>query len=174
MSKTLEISDLIFSRLQRLATPLIDTPESVIKKLIDHYESDLSEKKPLCTISANTEVTHKATNVSLHRIPRQRGARIKIGDDTFRVSSVSELYSKALEYLDRKGHLNKVNHALPYATSSKRYLIANSPIHPNGRDFFAPVKYKEYYMEAHKSYELGIRHLRILLDLCGIPLTYLD
>lgn len=40
MSPVIRISDLIFKRLQKHAQPFVDTtPESVIKKLLDHYEN---------------------------------------------------------------------------------------------------------------------------------------
>ena len=43
MAKDIKISDAIFERLQRLAAPLIDTPESVILRLLDRYDSPSSE-----------------------------------------------------------------------------------------------------------------------------------
>ena len=45
MSKVIRISDETFSRLQNLAEPLVDTPASVIEKLLDEYESTLSKNK---------------------------------------------------------------------------------------------------------------------------------
>lgn len=38
MSKVIRISDSIFSRLQQLSTPLVDTPASVIERVLDYYE----------------------------------------------------------------------------------------------------------------------------------------
>lgn len=45
MSKVVRISDEAFSRLQQLAEPLVDTPSSVIDKLLDKYESSLTQNK---------------------------------------------------------------------------------------------------------------------------------
>jgi len=42
MSKVIRISNETFSRLQNLAEPFVDTPASVIEKLLDKYESRLS------------------------------------------------------------------------------------------------------------------------------------
>lgn len=39
MSPVIRISDEIFGRLQKHATPLVDTPASVVEKLLDYYES---------------------------------------------------------------------------------------------------------------------------------------
>ncbi len=38
MSKVIRISDSIFKRLQQLSTPLIDTPATVIERILDFYE----------------------------------------------------------------------------------------------------------------------------------------
>lgn len=45
MSKVIRISDETFSKLQNLAEPLVDTPASVIEKLLDEYESALPKNK---------------------------------------------------------------------------------------------------------------------------------
>src|ERR1700731_2854008 len=39
MTPVIRISDEIFQRLQLLATPLVDTPATVVQKLLDSYES---------------------------------------------------------------------------------------------------------------------------------------
>ncbi len=39
MSPVIRISDKIFKRLQKYAKPLVDTPGSVIEKILDHYEN---------------------------------------------------------------------------------------------------------------------------------------
>lgn len=38
MSKVIRISDSIFSRLQKISTPLVDSPGSVIERILDYYE----------------------------------------------------------------------------------------------------------------------------------------
>ena len=105
--------------------------------------------------------------------PRQRGVVVKLGEVTIRAISVSDLYTETLKYLHQKGFLDKVKQHIPLATSKQRYLIAESPVHPNGKEFVVPVEYKGYYMEAHKDYKNGIRHLCKMLDFCGVTLTYL-
>lgn len=48
---TLEISESIFARLQKLAVPLIDTPATVLERLLDHYEHR-SERPPQLSTTA--------------------------------------------------------------------------------------------------------------------------
>lgn len=45
MMPVIRISDSVFERLQTLATPLVDTPASVIEKLLDFYESQQGKRK---------------------------------------------------------------------------------------------------------------------------------
>ncbi len=41
----LEISNPVFARLQKLATPLVDTPETVLERLLDHYEQCNNQRR---------------------------------------------------------------------------------------------------------------------------------
>jgi hypothetical protein len=173
MTKDIKISDAIFERLQRLAAPLIDTPESVILRLLDRYESPSSEGSSSLPSSLDLTAAHRFIEDPLERESRQRGVVVKLGEVTIRAISVSDLYTETLKYLHQKGFLDKVKQHIPLATSKQRYLIAESPVHPNGKEFVVPVEYKGYYMEAHKDYKNGIRHLCKMLDFCGVTLTYL-
>lgn len=172
MAREITISDSIFERLQRLATPLIDTPDSVIQRLLDRCESNSLPASPLPSSLGHAEA-HRFVEDPLQRKSRQRGVVVKLGEETIRANSISELYTETLKYLHQKGFLDNVKGYLPLATSKHRYLMAKSPIHPNGKEFVVPVEYGGYYMEAHKDYKNGIRHLCKLLDLCGVKLTYL-
>jgi hypothetical protein len=44
MSKVIRISEEIFTRLQEISEPLVDTPASVISRLLDHYSGTTPEK----------------------------------------------------------------------------------------------------------------------------------
>ena len=173
MTKEIKISDSIFERLQGLAVPLIDTPESVIQRLLDHYESNCFQVGSPSPSPVDSTEAHSFVEDPLRRESRQRGVVVKLGEETIRASSVSELYTETLKHLYQKGLLDKVKDHLPLATSKHRYLIAGTPIHPNGKEFVVPVEYRGYYMEAHKDYKNGIRHLCKILDMCGVKLTYL-
>jgi len=65
MSKVIRISDSIFSRLQQHSTPLVDTPATVIERMIEYYEQ---KNKPETIIPvSNTNVD--ADEVGLYLAP---------------------------------------------------------------------------------------------------------
>jgi len=101
-------------------------------------------------------------------IPR-RGKKIgkivvKIDKKIFEGKSINDLFSKILEYLVEQKKLENIQ--LPWGTGNSRFMISNEiePVHPNGRKFFIPVKYKTYSMETHVDRKRG---LKILDDLCN-------
>ena len=57
MMPVIRISDPVFERLQSIATPLVDTPGSVVEKLLDFYESHQtgSHIRPATTTVRKTE-----------------------------------------------------------------------------------------------------------------------
>ena len=61
---------------------------------------------------------------------------------------------------------------IPYATSDRRFLIATEPVHQRGNNFKVPVEYKDYYMEADKSYDTAQNHLRLFLERARIKIKY--
>lgn len=86
---------------------------------------------------------------------------LMIGED------VKGLFAKVLEYLVDNRLIDDIQ--LPWGTGTKRYILTNSEpaIHPNGRDFFIPIRYADFTMESHYSRK---RAVKILDDLC----KYLD
>jgi len=92
--------------------------------------------------------------------------KVKIGDEVFSVSPVSGLYDNVLRYLCDSGLINKM--AIPFETSSKRYLIAKEPYHQRGNEFRVPIEYSGYYMEAHKDHKNGLNHLVNFLKTNGV------
>jgi hypothetical protein len=69
--------------------------------------------------------------------------------------------------------LDRVVELVPYKTSSRRFLIAKTPIHPNGNPFVVPVEHRGLYMESHKNYQAAISQLARFLSKCGSTLSYL-
>lgn len=47
----IRISDQAFSRLQKLAEPFVDTPGSVIERILDHYEKNRNKNGPVAPIN---------------------------------------------------------------------------------------------------------------------------
>ncbi|MDL1969821.1 MAG: hypothetical protein LWW94_02390 [Candidatus Desulfofervidaceae bacterium] len=181
MSRVIRISESIFQRLQKLAVPLVDTPASVIEKLLDYYDSHQNDAGVL-PIKSDSNLDSKSPNLLINsgfandlssRLPRQRGVVVEVEGRTFKAESVADLYSQILKFICDNGYIEKLKSHLPLRTSSKRYLISTKPIHPSGREFWVPVEYKGYYMEAHKDYKNGVNHLREMLERCGLSLKYI-
>lgn len=89
---------------------------------------------------------------------------VKIDNNIFEGKSINDLYQKILKYLVDTNKLNNIE--MPWGTGNSRYIISNQsvPVHPNGREFFIPIKYKEYSMETHVDRKRGIK---ILDDFCN-------
>lgn len=77
-----------------------------------------------------------------------------------------------MEFIYSKGLWDQFESLAPYKTSAKRYLFAKAPKHPQGNDFFVPLKYRNIYMETHKNYETTIKQLGRLLSQLGITFEY--
>ncbi|MFW6100664.1 MAG: type I restriction endonuclease [Bacteroidota bacterium] len=104
--------------------------------------------------------------------PRQRGASVTINNKTINASSVRDLYFQVLKYLCDTGLIDQVKPQIPYATSSKRFLISTEPLHQGGNEFRAPIEYNGYYMETHKSYKMALKQLEVFLETFGISIKY--
>ena len=181
MSKVIRIPESVFQRLQQLAVPLVDTPASVIARLLDFHDSQQNGEVsviegsggPVQAKSVDSVREPESVNDPSTRASRQRGVVVKVEEQTFKAISVPDLYSQVLRFVCDNGHIEKLKPHLPVQTSSKRYVIAATPVHPGGKDFVIPVEYKGYYMEAGKDYKNGVNHLRKVLELCGLDLKYL-
>lgn len=88
----------------------------------------------------------------------------KVDGKAFSNSNLRLLFSDVLKYIVDKGYITKV--PLPWGITKQRYIVTNEtpPVHPNGRSFFYPVKYKIYTMESHYARERGLQVLRDLCD----------
>ncbi|MCK4794398.1 MAG: hypothetical protein KAV87_62295, partial [Desulfobacteraceae bacterium] len=88
---------------------------------------------------------------------------VKIDGKIFSDETIRLIFESILKFIVEQGHILKL--PLPWGTSTKRYIITNEypPKHPNGRDFFYPVKYQDYTIESHYSRDRG---LKVLGDLC--------
>ena len=166
----------LFARLQKLAVPLVDTPADVIERLIRHYEKGRSEtlkdeRGSESTVGRLSSVPREAKIAE--RAPRERGATIEINGHLIRAISVKEMYEEVLKYLLDEGYSKRFRDLMPFSTSSLRYLIAEKPIHPSGKEFYYPVEHHGYYMEAHKSYKTAIKDLSRFVGKMGLKLKYL-
>jgi len=89
---------------------------------------------------------------------------VKINSKVFSNETLKQLVGDVLKYLVDSDQLAKL--PMPWGTSNQRYIITNEdpPKHPNGKDFFYPVRYKGFTMESHYSRDRGIQ---VLGNLCS-------
>jgi hypothetical protein len=107
--------------------------------------------------------------------PRQRGIDVRVGDRQFHAQNVPELCEAALTYLIRDGHMARLPPGtIPFATSSKRYLIAREPKHQHGVDFSCAVHVGDYYIEVQKDYARACCQLAKFLAVCGVSFKELQ
>ncbi|NOZ09938.1 MAG: hypothetical protein GXP09_02655 [Gammaproteobacteria bacterium] len=165
MAKTISLSDEVYARLQALARPFEDRePEDVIRRLLDGGTTNYVAKPNGGRITSEVAVV---------RVPRERGTVVELNGERISATTVPDLCTKVLEFIYGKGLWDQFETLAPYKTSAKRYLFAKSPKHPQGNDFFVPLKYKNMYMEAHKNYETTIKQLGRLLSQLGITFEYI-
>ncbi len=164
MVKTISLSDEIYARLQALARPFEDRePEDVIRRLLDGgTTNDVAKPGGGRIIS----------EVAVVRAPRERGVVVELNGERISATTVPDLCTKVMEFIYSKGLWDQFENLTPYKTSAKRYLFAKSPKHPQGNDFFVPLKYRNIHMEAHKNYETTIKQLGRLLSQLGITFKY--
>ena len=164
MVKTISLSDEIFARLEALARPFEDRePEDVIRRLLDGGST-----KDIAKLSSRRTTSEPA----VVRVPRERGTVVELNGDRSSATTVPDLCTKVMEFIYSKGLWSQFESLAPYKTSAKRYLFAKSPKHPQGNDFFVPLKYRNMYMEAHKNYATTIKQLGRLLSQLGITFEY--
>ena len=167
MAKTISISDHVYARLQALARPFEDREaEDVIRRLLDGEKENSAQSGYVKSKSS--------PDPAVTRAPRERGTVVELNGEKLSATTIPDLCAKALEYLYAHGLWDDVEKLAPYETSKKRYLFAKSPIHPQGNDFFVPIKYKNIYMETHKNYKTAIEQLRRLFSQLGITFKYIQ
>lgn len=164
MVKTITLSDEVYARLETLAKPFEDRePEDVIRRLLDGGSmKEMPEPRGVST----------TTGAPIVRAPRERGAVVELNGQEISATTVPDLCTKVMEFIYSKGLWDDFENLAPYTTSTKRYLFAKSPKHPQGNDFFVPLQYRNIYMEAHKNYETTIKQLGRLLSQLGITFKY--
>jgi len=164
MPKTITLSDEVFARLQALARPFEDRePEDVIRRLLDN----VGTKSVAIPTSLNATTDSKVV-----RYPRERGAVVELNGERISATTVPDLCTKVMEFIYSKGLWSQFETLAPYKTSAKRYLFSKTPTHPQGNDFFVPLKYRNMYLEAHKNYETTIKQLGQLLSQLGVTFKY--
>ena len=100
---------------------------------------------------------------------KSKELKLLINNTLIQGNTVREFYHNALKFI--VDNINNIDQYIPFETGSKWYLIAKSNKHQNGADFYAPVQYKNYFMESHKSRERAIKDLAKFLKLFDFTVT---
>jgi len=169
MPQVIRVTEVLFDRLKALAEPFVDTPADVIERLIDHYERS-PKKQDLQPAPLGGK--RSASQTPLNREPRERGTTVELDDRVIHADTVADMYRQILKYLVDNGAMESFQSLIPFKTSSRRFLIARHPEHPNGRPFVSPVEYEGYYMESHKAYATAIKQLTQFLATGDVELKY--
>jgi hypothetical protein len=163
MSPKIDVSETVFRRLEALGGPLFE-PAEVIERLLNQIEGMTSGAAP--------KVGASAPLGGSKRPPRSRGVELRLDGERISAVSVPDMYMQVLQWLVDGKRIEKVRTSIPFRTSQQRYLISTSPTHPKGNEFVKPIKYKGYYMEAHKNYENALSGLKQFLEPHGYSVTY--
>lgn len=106
-----------------------------------------------------------------HESQKQQSATVLVGAHAIiHAESVRELYERLLEYLLNNGYAPLMKSHMPYRTSSQRYLVSSTPVHPSGRPFWNQVERDGFFLEAHKDYKNAISHMQGFAARLGLPL----
>lgn len=170
MSRTITLPDDVYARLERLAQPFVDKePADVIRRLLNGADA-LSRNSKNGPVPSAEELGAASLEA---RAPRERGAKVELDGKLLAADSVRDLYEQVLHALAKNGSWHKIKSLVPYRTSSKRYLVAEKPVHPNGNPFVVPVEFRGVYMEAHKDYPTAIRQLQRFLAKGNVMVRYI-
>jgi hypothetical protein len=161
MSPTINLPEQLHARLERMGGSLFTVAE-VVERLVSEFErrdtvKHLQSSDPVVGESQNVESKNMYRMAS--RSPRERGITVEFGERRVVASTVADLYEQILRLLVDSGQIMRLRPFLPYPTSSKRYLIADKPVHPNGHDFVLPIQYSGLHMETHKDYKNAVSQL---------------
>ena len=143
----------------------------IMENLTNQYTSEpqtISPRRFKANINQTSNVKFKTPTTGT----KQKGTVVFIQDKKIEASSVGDLYLQALKYLVDTNLIKRLETYIPYATSDRRFLIATEPVHQRGNNFKVPVEYKDYYMEADKSYDTAQNHLRLFLERARIKIKY--
>jgi hypothetical protein len=164
MAHSIALPEDLYRKLEKLAQPFRDhEPIDVIHRLADEALSRVGR-------DTGRRVSEGRSGFAA-RVPRTRGIEVAIDGVIIRASTVPDLYEQVLSLLERQGKTHDIQRLLPYKTSSRRFLIAAEPRHPNGRPFVVVVKHSAFFMEAHKSYQTAVLQLSAFLQHLGVQLV---
>ncbi|NJD22094.1 MAG: hypothetical protein FIA82_05430 [Melioribacter sp.] len=144
--------------------------------LLDTVDDILAHEKIIRRKSTVNNIVEAETgNATISDKGRSTGLmKVQFNDRIFQVYSIPQLYILVLKQAVNSGDVNKLT--IPWGLGSKRYFLfkGSNPRHANGREFFSPVTYKDYHMEAHVNRSSGIKYIKEFCDEIGYKLEILE
>ncbi len=147
---------------------LLDTADDlIVQEQISKRRTSIKNNTP----SATSEEFSESVVVA-----GQKSGLIKVRfkDKVEEVWSIPKLYLMILKRVVDSGDISKLSP--PWGFGSKRYFLFKGlkPRHPNGRDFFTPVSYKDFHLEANVNRDSGIRYIKVFCEEIGYKLEILE
>ena len=151
MVPTIRVDDDVFAVLQERAQPFVDTPNSVLRRLLglgpraQRASTDLQSQAGQ---DAGDFQPVEKLRVKLGQLP-PRGLRLPNGE----IKGLTHWNSLLLEvarYIVKVGKLDPAMCPVQLPRARKRYLIHSQPRHPSGERFFHPIEISDgLWLEAH-------------------------
>jgi hypothetical protein len=143
MMPVIRVDDDVFGALQKRAVPLVDTPNSVLRRLLELDKSG-ERRARVSSIRAPRDVRVAPSSlVSIDRLHGERYAakpkklRLPTGEER-ELGSWGSLLVEVAQHLVRIGKLTPERCPIQYPGASKRYLVHTQARHPSGKNFFQP------------------------------------
>ena len=132
-----------------------------------HQEKWILFPEPQEADSSSIEISDAKTQIQTKSKPG-KPQRIQIDDVHYDLRYVFEILVHTANWLIDKGHLKLSDCPIKVTRSSKRVLIARTPVHPSGHEFYAPRQLKRgLYIECHASLKSTIDYAKKLLEKYG-------
>ncbi len=119
---------------ERIAKGLAEV-EGRLSKRLDGGMETVPEESPVPTGEQPEKppVVGGASSVDNDGVPKEASVAFRIGPDLIWGASASKFYGEVWRYLFQKGCASTSD--LPIPSGKKRYVVANEPIHPTGKEF---------------------------------------
>ena len=173
--RVIRIDDDVYQALQKLARPFVDTPNSVLRRLLGLNGTAWATapgraaqgvKGPLSGASSGGLVGMDSLTPSPHdAAPGQ--LRLPDGQQ-LAVHDWKSLFAEVVRHLIRAGKLGPSACPVHLPRYTKRYVVHTEPQHPSGRGFFQPVDVGGgLWLETHNGASDILDRIRFILTVLG-------